>query len=102
MRAHIDNANRELLKSLPWPNVSCDRWSDGSVRSWNDYYEQGIADAWEMHNIPVAFNPVTGRHTGVNIKKKYDEVCEQFGISDRVFKIVADQAKNVKTAFKDT
>ena len=55
-----------------------------------------------MHNIPVAFNPVTGRHTGVNIKKKYDEVCEQFGISDRVFKIVADQAKNVKTAFKDT
>ena len=29
-------------------------------------------------------------------------MCEEFGIKDKVFKIVADQAKNVKNAFQET
>ena len=44
---------------------------------------------------------MTGRHTGEAIKYQFTNVSEKWGISDKVFKIVADQAANVKKAFKD-
>jgi len=40
-----------------------------------------------------------GRHTGKAIKIDYDQVVKRYGIENKVFKIVCDQAKNVKAAF---
>jgi hypothetical protein len=40
-----------------------------------------------------------GRHFGINIKKEYDEVMKIYDIDKKVFKVVADQAANMKKAF---
>ena len=53
-------------------------------------------------NIPIGFEYVEGRHTGVLIKKQFDSMLDMYDISDKVFKIVADQAANMKKAFKET
>ena len=53
-------------------------------------------------NIPIRFEYVEGRHTGVLIKKQFDSMLDMYDISDKVFKIVADQAANMKKAFKET
>lgn len=45
---------------------------------------------------------VLGSHTGDNIKKQYDEVVEELKIGGKIFKIIADQAANIKKAFKET
>jgi len=42
-----------------------------------------------------------GRHLGVNIKSEYDEVMKFFDINSKVFKVVADQAANMKKAFSN-
>jgi len=102
LRTFVNQTNKDRLLNIPWPNVSCDGWSDDVVRGWNGYFIQGICNEWEMHNIPIEFRDIKGSHTGIAIKKQYNEVCQEFGIDKKVFKIVADGAKNVKKAFKDS
>lgn len=60
LRKFVDETNRQILKTIRWPNVSCDGWSDNVVRSWNGYFVQGISDDWVMHNIPIDFREVKG------------------------------------------
>ena len=62
---------------------------------------QGIDSNWNLHSIPIAFQHVTGPHTGQAIKKQFEEIATNFNIRSKVFKIVADQAANVKNAFKE-
>ncbi len=47
-------------------------------------------------------NQFIGQHTGVNIKSQYDACLKRVNIQDKVFKIVSDQARNVKKAFSKT
>jgi hypothetical protein len=52
------------------------------------------------HKFDVLYS--IGSHTSTSIKKQFDEMTEKFNITDKLFKIVADQAANVKCAFKNT
>jgi hypothetical protein len=44
----------------------------------------------------------SGSHTSELIKKQFDQITNKFQVSEKLFKIVADQAANVKCAFKNT
>ncbi len=46
------------------------------MRCFNGYIAQGIDDDWAMQVIPLAFEPVKGKHTGVNIKCLYSFFTE--------------------------
>ena len=35
---------------------------------------------WNLHSIPIAFEYMSGSHTGVRIKQQYDYIVEKFGI----------------------
>ena len=50
--------------------------------------------------LPIAFEFVGGKHTGEAIKSQYDQIVQEFNLVDKTFKIIADQAANVKKAFK--
>ncbi len=52
--------------------------------------------------IPIAFQHVQGSHTGEAIKLQFDEITKQWGLHSKIFKIVTDQAANMKKAFGDT
>ena len=43
-----------------------------------------------------------GRNTGINIKHEYDKIATFYDINNKVFKIVTDQAANMKKAFETT
>ena len=60
LKNFVDAKNIEILSIVPWVNVSCDGWSDETMRCWNGYYAQGIDNNWEMQNIPIAFKEVKG------------------------------------------
>ena len=47
-----------------------------------------------MHNV--------GRHTGINIKREYDKVVNFYDINNKVYKVITDQAANMKKAFELT
>ncbi len=50
----------EILKRVPFPNVSVDGWSDAVLRCFNGYTVQGIDDDWNLINIPIGFQYVEG------------------------------------------
>jgi len=54
-----------------------------------------------LRTIVIAFEYVTGRHTAINIKKQYDSILERYNIENKVLKVVADQAANMKKALSD-
>lgn len=88
-----------ILAGLNSVNVSSDGWSDGIMRCFNGYTAQGIDDNWNIINLTIGFEYVTGKHTGANIKKQFDEVCKRFNTENKIFKTVADQAANMKKDF---
>ncbi len=62
------------------------------MRSFNGYINQGIDDEWNLLTIPIAFQYVTGSHTGKVIKSQFDAIQKEFGLKNRTYKVVADQA----------
>ena len=54
-----------------------------------------------MFYSKIFFKINLASHTSTSIKKQFDEIIDKFEITNRVFKIVADQAANVKCAFKN-
>jgi hypothetical protein len=54
-----------------------------------------------MKTITIAFEYMSGRHTAENIKIQYDMILARFNIQDKIFKIVADQAANMKKSFSN-
>lgn len=102
MYEKVDYKIRALLNSMSHINISVDGWSDAVIRCFNGYIAQGIDNDWHMHTIYIAFQHVKGKHTGQAIKKQFEDVALDYKISNKVFKIVADQAANVKKAFVDT
>jgi hypothetical protein len=53
-----------------------------------------INDSWVFQEVLLAFEPLYGSHSGVNLGKKLLEILEKYGISDRVLGITADNASN--------
>ena len=40
-----------------------------------------------------------GRHSGVNVKDEYDKVVKFYDFKHKVFKVITDQAANMRKAF---
>ena len=92
---------RAVLNDIQYVNVSVDGWSDKTIRCFNGYIAQGIDNEWVMQTLPIAFQHLTGKHTGEAIKKQFEAVSQSFNLKTKTFKLVADQAANVKKAFVD-
>jgi hypothetical protein len=49
------------LKSMPWPNIILDGWSDGIMRCFTGYIVQGIDDSWNLVRYTLAFRLTKGK-----------------------------------------
>ena len=101
MKSIIENKIIKELKTFDSINISLDGWSDRTMRCFNGYIAQGIDNEWSIKTIVIAFEYVIGRHTAVNIKKQFDEGVERYNIQDKIYKVIADQAANMKKALSD-
>ena len=114
---------KNIIKSIPSISTSMDAWTDAAIRPFNGFVAQGIDYDWNLHTIPIAFDYIDGefgiffihvyvhiykffvllmnlgRHTGKNIKKEYDDVMKFYDLSNKVFKVITDQAANMRNAF---
>ncbi len=61
----------------------------------------GIDADWNLVTIPIAFQHVKGSHTGAAIKSQFNAISNEWGFQNKIFKIVTDQAANMKNAFAD-
>ena len=58
-----------------------------------------VSDEWEMKTRLLCCKRMIGRHTGENIQMEYDSVLDDYGIAEKVFKAVTDNASNMRKAF---
>ena len=70
-----------------------------STRYWLLYIKFKILN-WNLDFLIEI--DILGSHTGQAIKQQLDVITEEFNLNNKVFKIVADQAANVKKAFEHT
>ena len=68
LRIEIRNKLKNILKSIPWPNISLDGWSDGILRSFNGYIVQGINDNWILVKHTLSFKNSKGSKINVYFK----------------------------------
>jgi hypothetical protein len=54
--------------------------------SYNGYIAQGIDSNKVSHTIPIAFQNVTGGHTGKGIKEQYDKITRKFILDEKSLK----------------
>jgi len=55
-----------------------------------------------MVTLVISFEYVTGRHTALNIKKQYDIILGLFGLTDKVYKVVAANMKKALEKEKES
>jgi hypothetical protein len=61
LREEIKSKLKNIMKTIPWPNVSLDGWSDGILRCFNGYVVQGISENWTLIKHSLAFKNSKGR-----------------------------------------
>lgn len=61
-----------------------------------------MSEMWEVKSLLIACSQLHGRNTGENIVSEFEEIVTCLKISDKVYKVVTDNASNVKKAFADT
>ena len=60
-----------------------------------------VSEMWEVKSLLIACTQLHGRHTGENTVSEFEEIVTRLKISDKVYKVVIDNASNVKKAFAD-
>jgi hypothetical protein len=60
LKDHVSINVENLFKTIEYPNISVDGWSDDTLRSFNGYICQGIDVEWDLKVIPVAFELFKG------------------------------------------
>ena len=51
---------KNILKRIPWPNISLDGWSDGFLRCWTGYAIQAIDNNCNLVKFTLAFKYTKG------------------------------------------
>jgi len=62
LREEIKNKLSNVLKSISWPNIILDGWSDGIMRCFTGYIIQGIDDNWRLVKHTLAFRLTKGKN----------------------------------------
>ena len=59
-----------------------------------------VTKEWEVLSLLISCSQLHGRHTGENILSEFEEVVSRAGISLKVYRVVTDNASNVRKAFE--
>lgn len=95
----VHNKLTKLLGEVPYLSVTVDIWSNRQMRSFIGITAHFIHD-WKLQTAMIACKRFSGRHTADNIIAQYEEVVNEFQISEKVAHVISDNAANMVKAFK--
>uniref|UniRef100_A0A3B5PR42 HAT C-terminal dimerisation domain-containing protein n=1 Tax=Xiphophorus maculatus TaxID=8083 RepID=A0A3B5PR42_XIPMA len=83
-------------------SVTVDIWSDRKMRGFLGitvhWIQKGI-ERLEVKSKLLAFERFKGSHTGERICEKFEAVCDEYNIKDKLDYIISDNAANMRKAF---
>ena len=97
----VQEAIKKLLSTTSTCNITLDIWSSRRMHGYMGITCHFVTDSWEIKSLLLACSKLQGRHTGENIVAEYEEVISFYGLEDKVFRIITDNAANMKRGFQD-
>jgi len=78
--------------------LTIDIWSSRHMRGFLGITAHFIV-GWTLHSQMLCCKRFKGKYTAENIRQHYEEILDQFGISEKINFVLTDNASNMIKAF---
>ncbi|KAK0146146.1 hypothetical protein N1851_014558 [Merluccius polli] len=102
----VNKVKDDIIKALEAQAsvaLTTDLWSDRRIRSFlgvTAHIACEDKDSYSLKSFLLDCRCFTGKHCGEQIASEFDEIVEEYGISNKISFILTDNASNMKRAFK--
>lgn len=94
----VTDAVKQMLLDVEYVTLTTDSWTSNSTEAFVAVTAHFITKAWKMESILFDCSRFTGSHTGLQIRRAVIEICEEWGVANKVHAIVTDNASNMTSA----
>jgi hypothetical protein len=78
-------------------SIALDTWTSPNKLAFMSVTAYMISDAWEYQEHLICFEHLSGSHTGQNMARVVAAALQEYGLSERLFAVTADNASNNNT-----
>jgi len=82
-------------------SLTLDIWSSRRMHAYLGVTCHFITKEWKALSLLLSCSKLNGRHTAESILSEFEEVVSNTGVSLKVYRVVTDNASNVKKAFME-
>lgn len=100
-RCVTDAIKSELTKHKGRVAIALDAWSSKSRQAFLGVKAYWITADWHLREEVIGFEPLYGRHSGINLAEVVNSLVHSYGIQDRLVSVTADNASNNKAMHRD-
>ena len=96
----IADRQRELLQTLPKDSklsLALDCWTSPFRQAFIAITAYFIDDNWNYRELLLGFEPLSGKHSGVNLGTVLLELLQKHEIADRILTVTTDNTSNNNT-----
>ena len=86
---------------VPKIAFTLDGWTSPSQTSFLAVTAHFVDEKWELQDITLGFEYLTGKHTGKTLILAFIRVVERFGLERKVHSITSDNGANVIKLTRD-
>lgn len=87
----------EVLHTLPSDiklSISLDCWTSPFQQAFMAITGYFIDSDWQYREVLLGFEPLSGKHSGINLSAVVLEILQRYNIQDRILAITTDNASN--------
>ncbi|CAF3334021.1 unnamed protein product [Rotaria sp. Silwood2] len=99
LHEQITKRLKNVCSSTDFLSLTFDGWTDRRMRAFYAVTMHYIDRMGQLKAHLLAFNPLSGSHTGENLFNEYDRVSTAFSIGNKVVRLITDNASNNLSAF---
>ncbi|CAF5059395.1 unnamed protein product, partial [Rotaria magnacalcarata] len=99
MYNQILNKLKKTCLAADFISLTFDGWTDRRVRAFYAITMHYVDQTGQLRAHLLAFNHISGSHTGENLFMEYDRVSTSFSIGGKIVRLITDNASNNLSAF---
>ena len=101
MYVDVKGTVKKSLEKLEFCSISTDGGSSSNSSSFHDIGVHYISDDFELKYNTLSVREVKIEHSASNYRKNTDNVCDEFGITEKIVKTVTDNEPKMNAAFEE-
>lgn len=97
IRMKAQDQQTEVLHTLPPDtklSISLDCWTSPFQQAFMAITGYFIDSNWQYREVLLGFEPLSGKHSGINLSAVVLEILQRYNIQDRILAITTDNASN--------